>query len=837
MTGTNALTNMEGFDDAVWLVKADGDDEYHNLFYPHLKGFDYKDADGRRVDYPFETGVQMTPDDIEPAYWPAKVETKVRWYGESEYTYNGEDQMPTVVKVIIGDDSIPEGASDITYKKFEDGVWKGLAEAPTSAGDYKMEYTVYSEAQTKCFTILGTSDYYVSYKMVDSSGWANATKTKNVGTYKAVVTFAVDGHEAIEKNFKITPKSISNSSITLSEDSAIYNGQDNAPMISSVKDGETILVKDTDYDVSYTEGDWKDVGKYTVTVTGKGNYKDSAKKTFEIKPKAVTITADSASKVYDGAPLTKNSFTATALETSDTHVFTVEMTAGSTVTDYGTEANVIATVDGVAVTTGAATAIGNYLVTTADGTLEIGKADVTVTITGHSNAAVFDGNEHSVSGYEAEWSNPLYVISNFTFSGDDNAARTDEGTTYMGLAPDQFTNDNGNFNVVFAVNDGYQTIVAQALNENTLTVAIDNSTYDGSTKEPVVKVGDVTLTKDTDYTLAYQNASGNAVDCIKDAGTYTVTVSGKGNYSGEVAKSITVEPAKVTVTVDSKQSPQGAWLEELTYTVDGAAAGDDLGIALSTQADPDKPGEYAITATASNANYDVTVVDGVYTVVEKPAEPTTEPEPAPAPAKEAKVTKAEKAEAKAKLNSTAKSQTTSKGVTVYWGKVKNADKYVIYAAYCGKANKYKKIATVKGDKTSYTIKKLKGKKLNQKKCVKAYVVAYRKVDGKYVKLAKSVSLHAAGTKSKYSNVKKITLKKKAFTLKKGRTATIKATVKLENEKKKAIKHEPLLRYTTSNKKVATVTKSGKIKAKGKGTCKIYVISNNGMTKAVKVTVK
>jgi uncharacterized protein YjdB len=71
----------------------------------------------------------------------------------------------------------------------------------------------------------------------------------------------------------------------------------------------------------------------------------------------------------------------------------------------------------------------------------------------------------------------------------------------------------------------------------------------------------------------------------------------------------------------------------------------------------------------------------------------------------------------------------------------------------------------------------------------------------------------------------------------GKTATIKATVKLENEKKKAIKHEPLLRYTTSNKKVATVTKSGKIKAKGKGTCKIYVISNNGMTKAVKVTVK
>jgi uncharacterized protein YjdB len=42
---------------------------------------------------------------------------------------------------------------------------------------------------------------------------------------------------------------------------------------------------------------------------------------------------------------------------------------------------------------------------------------------------------------------------------------------------------------------------------------------------------------------------------------------------------------------------------------------------------------------------------------------------------------------------------------------------------------------------------------------------------------------------------------------------------------------------TSNSKVATVSKSGKITAKGKGTCKIYVVAVNGVRKTVSVTVK
>ncbi len=58
-------------------------------------------------------------------------------------------------------------------------------------------------------------------------------------------------------------------------------------------------------------------------------------------------------------------------------------------------------------------------------------------------------------------------------------------------------------------------------------------------------------------------------------------------------------------------------------------------------------------------------------------------------------------------------------------------------------------------------------------------------------------------------------------------------------KKKIIpsSHAPTLRYLSSNKKIATVSRSGKITAKSKGNCKVYVIAVNGASKAVSVTVK
>lgn len=76
---------------------------------------------------------------------------------------------------------------------------------------------------------------------------------------------------------------------------------------------------------------------------------------------------------------------------------------------------------------------------------------------------------------------------------------------------------------------------------------------------------------------------------------------------------------------------------------------------------------------------------------------------------------------------------------------------------------------------------------------------------------------------------KITLNRKKLTLKKGKSFKLKVTITPKDSQNKIF-------YKTSNKKIVTVSKNGKIKAKKKGNVKITVIS--GKKKAVcKVKVK
>lgn len=133
--------------------------------------------------------------------------------------------------------------------------------------------------------------------------------------------------------------------------------------------------------------------------------------------------------------------------------------------------------------------------------------------------------------------------------------------------------------------------------------------YDGKeqTATVVVKVGDVELPEDC-YTV-----SGNVAT---EAGKYTVTVVGKGNYTGKVTAEWAIEKASVTVTLNDKTKTYGEKDTDLTYTVKGLAVGDfaaDLNI-QATRKPGENVGEYAITATAENANYNITIIDGTLTI-------------------------------------------------------------------------------------------------------------------------------------------------------------------------------------------------------------------------------
>ncbi len=186
---------------------------------------------------------------------------------------------------------------------------------------------------------------------------------------------------------------------------------------------------------------------------------------------------------------------------------------------------------------------------------------------------------------------------------------------------------------------------------------------------------------------------------------------------------------------------------------------------------------------------------------------------------------------------------SQKGETIQisWGKVKGADGYDVYVQYCGKAFSSKPAMGVNREVTSVTIKKINGKKLNLKKNYKIFVVAYKNVAGKKKRLAKSIVAHIVGAKNtRYSNPKELTITSDTdVTLEKGKTSKIKARVILANAKRKSLSdaHAPMFRYASSDKKIATVDKKGKITAKKQGSCLIWVYAKNGYAKKVKVTVK
>lgn len=119
-------------------------------------------------------------------------------------------------------------------------------------------------------------------------GYSDGKKTlagapTDAGTYTA--TLIAEGQEA-SVEYTIDPASLAQgTTITLDPTSYVYNWQEATPDVTVKHNGDT-LTKSDDYEVSYKNNFV--VGTATVTVTGKGNYKDEATTTF-----AITKASDS----------------------------------------------------------------------------------------------------------------------------------------------------------------------------------------------------------------------------------------------------------------------------------------------------------------------------------------------------------------------------------------------------------------------------------------------------------------------------------------------------------------------------------------------------------------
>lgn len=354
------------------------------------------------------------------------------------------------------------------------------------------------------------TDYTLSYKNNTKIGTATVTvkgKGKLSGTRSVT--------------FKINAKPIKNAVITYNN-SLTYNGSTLSPAVT-VKYGNATLKKNTDYTVAYSNN--VNAGTGTITITGKGIYGGSVKKTFTIKKLGISATAVSGTgnKVYTGSVIKP----------------VPAVKVGGRTLKNGTDFTV------------------SYKNNTEPGT-------ATLSVTGKGN---YSGSVSKTFKITARAINDVEVtVPDTVFTGVQ--VRPDVVVSYGNY---QFIN-NSDYTLSFKdnVNIGTASVVVTGKNHlsgsRTVTfpiekadissteIAVKNATFTGSAvKSDVdVRLGNVTLKEGTHYTLSYKNNV--------NAGTAQVTISGKGSLEGAVTMSFTIAKAdisKASISANGTYAPDG----------------------------------------------------------------------------------------------------------------------------------------------------------------------------------------------------------------------------------------------------------------------------------------
>ena len=127
--------------------------------------------------------------------------------------------------------------------------------------------------------------------------------------------------------------------------------------------------------------------------------------------------------------------------------------------------------------------------------------------------------------------------------------------------------------------DWYEVTVVAKEVAATMIGEIAEQTYTGSPLTPAVVVtdGDATLTEETDYTVEYTNNT--------ETGEATVTITGKGNYTGTVSTTFTIVADKTTL--DGAITDAAAYYESITadYADIAATLLEAINAAKGVQAD------------------------------------------------------------------------------------------------------------------------------------------------------------------------------------------------------------------------------------------------------------
>ena len=211
----------------------------------------------------------------------------------------------------------------------------------------------------------------------------------NAIEYTVGTKFNINNYEIsmTEGTLSITPKSINpddqNMSVSDPQDH-VYDGLEHKEELE-VKDifRDVILSAGIDYDVEYSTKDFTNVGKITITITGKGNYTGTFDRTYEITPATLTVTTPSANKVYDGTPLTAEG-TISGFVNKETATFT---TTGSQ-TEVGSSSNTYS------IEWNGTAKSSNYKISETVGTLTVTENENEIVVTTKHSSYTYDGLAH-----------------------------------------------------------------------------------------------------------------------------------------------------------------------------------------------------------------------------------------------------------------------------------------------------------------------------------------------------------------------------------------------------------------------------------------------------------
>ena len=484
----------------------------------------------------------------------------------SSPVYTGEPLVPNVV--MKDGETLMKITTDYTLD-FEDNVNAGTAKVTaTGVGNYQGTATTtftIAQAALTAVTLEATNFVYnqeeheakvTSVKagnldVPEDSYEVTGNKATNVGNYTVTVTGKGNFKGTAQAQWSIVPDAEAVFALTLDPTEFVYDGTEKKPAVT-VKDGDAVLVEGTDYTLTYANN--VNAGTATVTATGKGNYNCTKTVEFTIKKADVTMTAPT---VKLGLIYTAQAQTLVAAGTVqggemqyalDGENFATALPQGTDAKDYTVSYKVVGdqnhndveaqTID---VTIIPATLTAATLVET---NLVYNQLEQVAQVASVSaGTLIVPEGSYEVTGNKA------------TNVGNYTATITGKGN-FKGSVTAQFS------------------IVADQSVLFDLTLNPTEFVYDGTEKKPevIVKNGETVLVEGTDYTLVYANNV--------NAGTATVTATGKGNYVGTKTAEFTIKKADVTMTAPTVKLGLIYTAQAQTLIAAGSAEGGEMQYAL-----------------------------------------------------------------------------------------------------------------------------------------------------------------------------------------------------------------------------------------------------------------